>query len=272
MTVRTLPNLGLRAFYELGEDGWKDDQDLGLLKLSVLVQARALDKVAAEPGAPTLGDVIVLDETNVTNPNAIAVWDGETGSEAWVYMDPLEGWMIYIESLTEYQQFDGAEWVSAGSAAVVMATAAEVNSGTDTTKVINPAVLSQSNYGKKVIEMPCTDPNGAALTVGNGQGYFVVPPPLNGMNLVAVAAALVGAQSTSGTPTIMIANQTDAVDMLSTPLTIDANEWTSYTAATAAVIDATKDDVATGDIIRIDVDVAGTGAKGLIVILTFQLP
>jgi hypothetical protein len=33
--------------------------------------------------------------------------------------------------------------------------------------------------------------------------------------------------------------------MLSTAITIDANEYTSYTAATAPVINATYDDVAT---------------------------
>jgi hypothetical protein len=41
--------------------------------------------------------------------------------------------------------------------------------------------------------------------------------------------------------------------------------------ATAAVINTDYDDVATGDLIAIDVDVAGTGAKGLGVILTFSL-
>ena len=43
-------------------------------------------------------------------------------------------------------------------------------------------------------------------------------------------------------------------------------------AAAAAAIDATKDDVNTGDKIFVDIDVAGTGAKGLFVELTFQLP
>ena len=57
--------------------------------------------------------------------------------------------------------------------------------------------------------------------------------------------------------------------MLSTEITIDVSEFTSYTAATPPVIDTGHDGVATGDILRIDVDVAGTGAKGLIVVLTF---
>jgi hypothetical protein len=61
--------------------------------------------------------------------------------------------------------------------------------------------------------------------------------------------------------------------MLSTKLTIDSGETGSDTAATAAVIDTTKDDVATNDLLRIDVDAtATTKAKGLIITLGFQLP
>jgi hypothetical protein len=57
--------------------------------------------------------------------------------------------------------------------------------------------------------------------------------------------------------------------MLSTAITIDANETTSYTAAAPPVIDTAHDDVATGDLIAIDVSVAGTGTKGLGVVLSF---
>lgn len=110
-----------------------------------------------------------------------------------------------------------------------------------------------------------------AVTTGDGKLIFCIPPELNGYNLTDADAA-VTTVSSSGTPTIQIRNVTDAVDMLSTRITIDANETTSYTAATAPVIDTTKDDVATGDLIAIDVDVAGTGAKGLLVILTFTKP
>jgi len=38
------------------------------------------------------------------------------------------------------------------------------------------------------------------------------------------------------------------------------------------VINTSNDNVNTGDQIRIDIDTAGTGAKGLIVEMTFQLP
>jgi hypothetical protein len=42
--------------------------------------------------------------------------------------------------------------------------------------------------------------------------------------------------------------------------------------ATQPVVDTNADDVATGDILRIDCDVAGTGTKGTDVILVFQTP
>jgi hypothetical protein len=60
--------------------------------------------------------------------------------------------------------------------------------------------------------------------------------------------------------------------MLSTALTIDVSEFDSIDAATAAVINASNDDVVTGDQIHIDIDGAGTGAKGLCVGLIFRLP
>ncbi len=123
----------------------------------------------------------------------------------------------------------------------------------------------------RVIQIQVTDPAGDALTTGDGKAYFRVNSQLNGYNLSGVAAA-VTTVSSSGIPTIQIANVTDTVDMLSTKLTIDASETDSSTAATAAVIDTSKDDVATADMLRIDVDVAGTGTKGLIVELTFTLP
>lgn len=140
---------------------------------------------------------------------------------------------------------------------------------TDWTVSLSAAVIG-SDLGKRVIQVKVID-DLTTLTTGDGKVIFLVPQELNGYNLVG-ANAFVTTVSSSGTPTIQIRNVTDAVDMLSTRITIDANEYTSYTAAAAAVVDATYDDVATGDRLAVDVDVAGTGAKGLGIVLTFQLP
>ena len=78
-----------------------------------------------------------------------------------------------------------------------------------------------------------------------------------GFTLTAVRASLTTASS-SGTPTFDI--NEGGTTVLSTKLTIDANEKTSTTAATAAVISdsAIADDAE----LTFDIDVAGTGATG----------
>lgn len=106
------------------------------------------------------------------------------------------------------------------------------------------------------------------VTTGDGKLIFLIDASLNGLNLTG-AHAYVTTVSSSGLPTVQVRNVTDGVDMLSTPITIDASEFSSYDATTPPVINGATDDVATKDRIAIDVDVAGTGTKGLGVILTF---
>ena len=108
-----------------------------------------------------------------------------------------------------------------------------------------------------------------ALSAGDGQIHFIVPAEINGMNLIDAQAAVFTASS-SGDVSVMISNSTDSTDMLSTVITIDASETTSFTAATPSVVDTNYDDVATGDSISVDVDGAGTGVTGLDVILSFE--
>ncbi|MFA6897252.1 MAG: hypothetical protein WCQ96_03130 [Patescibacteria group bacterium] len=151
-----------------------------------------------------------------------------------------------------------------------MASVSDINTGTDTTKTINADALAGSNLGIRYVQMILFD-FATDIATGDGKGYFVVPAGLNGMNLISVHAKVVTA-GTTNTTDIQINNVTDNVDILSTKITIDSGETGSDTAATAAVIDATKDDVATNDVLRIDVDAASTTKpKGLIVTLGFQL-
>lgn len=118
-----------------------------------------------------------------------------------------------------------------------------------------------------------TDPGGSAITTGDGKAYLRINDYVTGMNLIAVGAS-VSTVSSSGIPTVQLrrVRAGSPADMLSTKLTIDASETDSSTAATPAVIDAANDDVLTGDQIHIDIDVAGTGAKGLCITLVFQTP
>ena len=75
--------------------------------------------------------------------------------------------------------------------------------------------------------------------------------------------------SSSGNVSVQVRNDTGAVDMLTTNLTIDQGETDSSTAATPAAIDGANAFVSTADMLRIDIDAEGTGTKGLMVELTF---
>jgi hypothetical protein len=111
-----------------------------------------------------------------------------------------------------------------------------------------------------------------SLTTGDGKAFFRVPPRLNGMNLVSVAATVYTA-GTTGTTDIQIRNKTQTADMLSTKLKIDSTETDTSTAATPAVIDTANDDVVTGDVLAFDIDAVSTTAPlGLLVSMEFELP
>lgn len=112
---------------------------------------------------------------------------------------------------------------------------------------------------------------GTALTTGDAKMQVRIPIELNGMNLVSVGMH-VYTTSSSGLPTVQIRNVTDAVDMLSTKVSVDVGEIDSSTATTPPVINTAVDDVATGDILAVDVDIAGTGTAGLEIDLGFRQP
>jgi hypothetical protein len=112
--------------------------------------------------------------------------------------------------------------------------------------------------------------SGTACAVADGVDAFVVPSSLNGWDLVAATASSYSAGAT-GTMDIQVRRSragTDA-DMLSTKITINDGAYT----ASDGVVNAANNDLATGDLIFIDVDaVHTTPANGLSVVLEFQLP
>lgn len=162
-----------------------------------------------------------------------------------------------------------ADTTTAGK--IEVATAAETTTGTDATRAVSPDGLAGSDYGKRIVGIQVVA-SGSATSTGDGKAFFRIPSALNGYNLVGVAASVYTA-GTTNTTDVQIRNKTDSQDMLSTKITIDSAETDTSTAATAAVINTSFDDVATGDVIAIDVDaVSSTPANGLYVELIFQLP
>ena len=154
---------------------------------------------------------------------------------------------------------------------VELATAAETTTGTDADRAVTPDGLAGSDFGIRVVGIQVFGSTTNTAT-GDGKAFFRVPVVMNGWTIVGVAACVYTA-GTTGTTDIQIRNKTDSVDVLSTKLTIDSGETDSSTAATAAVINTSNDDLATGDLIAIDVDaVSTTPAVGLFVEIRCQAP
>lgn len=147
------------------------------------------------------------------------------------------------------------------------ALAADINTGTDATKPLTADALAGSSIGTKTISVIVFDATTNVAT-GDGRAYFTIPENMNGMNLIRAQATVVTAGTTNAT-TVMIHNLTDAQDMLSVAISIASAGVTG----TVGTINASFDDVATNDRIRIDVDsVSTTPPQGLTVVLEFRLP
>lgn len=104
------------------------------------------------------------------------------------------------------------------------------------------------------------------VVAGDGAFEYGVERDMDGLVLGDVEID-VTTVSSSGIVQVQIHNETQGVDILSTRAQIDANEYHSKDAATQPVINTANADVVHGDRIRIDIDQAGTGAKGLTVTL-----
>ena len=107
-----------------------------------------------------------------------------------------------------------------------------------------------------------------ALTTGDGKQRWTVPSLLNGFSLTE-AQAHVYTVSSSGLPNFQINNETTGNDMLSTAITVDVSEYDSSTAAAPSVVNSSYKTISTADVIRFDVDTAGTGTKGAEIRLRF---
>lgn len=133
-----------------------------------------------------------------------------------------EGMICTLDDTNEVQRYNGSAWVTI--------------------------------YKEEVIGVALSDET-TAITTGTGKAYIRAPFALT---LTGVRSNL-NTASSSGDPTVDI--NVNGSTILSTKLTIDANELTSVTAATPAVISSAA--IADDDQISFDIDVAGTGAKGL---------
>lgn len=120
----------------------------------------------------------------------------------------------------------------------------------------------------RILQFKVSGVANATPSVGNDKDILCVPSELNEWKLTKAEAFVT--TSGIGTTSIQVRNVDAGVDMLSTPITIDSTEKTSYTATTSSVVNIANQTVLTGALIAIDLDSIAALAKGLGIILTFQ--
>ena len=205
MPSRTLDNVGMTAFFDLGEDGWNDEMDLNLLALDTLVQGNVQGILAGELVSPVAGDRIILDEAHPTFPNHVAVYD----NGGWVYFSPVEGWLLYDQTNAENVQFDGTVWVALATGGA--------------------SYPSFTGNAGKVLAVNGTEDGVEWVTVSGGGGGGGTAPEFN-IYRHEVAAAVNGGQPVAGSWQTRPLNaahleETAGVSLASDQITLPAGKY-----------------------------------------------
>jgi|694.fasta_scaffold10152_17 hypothetical protein len=126
-----------------------------------------------------------------------------------------------------------------------------------------------ANRSGCVMVSPSTS-GSSALTTGTSKAVVRIPSELGGMVLTDAGAGL-SSPSTSGPVTVQMrrVRAGASVNMLTTEIAIDQNEYDSVT-GTAGIINQSNRAVQAGDHIHFDVTSAGNSALGLVISFTFQ--
>jgi hypothetical protein len=119
MPERIMPGLGLRAFYDPGQRNWGESLSQDLRRLSALVQPRATSRTTPLPTTGSPGQIAIVPAAASTNANAVALWDGEPGAEAWVFLTPQDGWQFWIADEARHVRFTAGAWVEVPRPGVV---------------------------------------------------------------------------------------------------------------------------------------------------------
>jgi hypothetical protein len=110
MASRIIPGMSLRAFWALGESGWKVGMDENIWRLSFLAQSRIFGVVDTLPVTPEEGDRYILDDSGSPYDQHIMVYD----QALWVPITPEDRFVVFNTENDSLMYFNEATnaWVS----------------------------------------------------------------------------------------------------------------------------------------------------------------
>ena len=146
---------------------------------------------------------------------------------------------------------------------------AEIDAGVDTTRAMMVDAFVASVFGLQAFGLIHSASN-VVVSTGDGTDGIPIPAKFNGMNIVDVLCT-VHDKGITGTTNVQIRRRRAGAnaDVLDTLVTIGDEFF-----AKDGVINTSNDDLATGDILYVDVDAvhSGTAPNGLSVVITAGLP
>ena len=146
--------------------------------------------------------------------------------------------------------------------AVNAANLNKIEEGIDALDSLVDALFTETVYVRAIRDT-------ATLLSGDGLMTFMIPAALNTYQISDIQVSIY-VPSSSGAVRVQVHNLRSSADILSIEATIDEGEYSSYTAAVAPVVNPSAAGVETGDRLRVDIDAAGIGAKGLDLIITLE--
>jgi len=154
---RTLPGLGLTAYWDLGDNTYKAGVDSNFRTISALVQPNVLSIEATTPGSPVDGQMYLSSGTwGGGSANDIMLYD----NGGWVPITPQQGWSLFNQDADKPMSFTGTDWIYPNDVVIV--------TGATTTFDL----LDEHLDGRSVIEIS----NGGAVTFNLTAGLTALGP------------------------------------------------------------------------------------------------
>ena len=109
---RTLPGLGLTAFWAYMADNWNVEMDANLVKLSAMTGQLAAQSRTVGIGSWDKTKIYIVPASAADNPNKIAIWNNDPveADQKWLYITPQEGWGAFVVDEAQQMQFLYSAW------------------------------------------------------------------------------------------------------------------------------------------------------------------
>ena len=112
MAVRTWLTDFITFGWNPGDNNWGPSTNGTIRNLGAFALGVAESRTGTwspVPSGANIGEVRIVPDG--ANANNIAIWDGDTGAQDWVYVTPKTGATFYIKDVQATYRYDGAQWV-----------------------------------------------------------------------------------------------------------------------------------------------------------------